>query len=626
MLNVLRKQAQSPLIQAIVLVIVIVFVFWGVGTHLSGRRNAVAVVNGTEISYQDYMRSYEQAVEGLRQQFGGKLPPGFVEQLGIKDQVLYRLIQTELLQQGGELAGIRVSDLPVQKRISEMEVFKKNGTFNLQRYKELLAQNRMTPASFEKGLQSDLRTDRVRESISSFALIPDNAAQRWLAYENEEIKLAYVKFEAADFTGKVQTDDKELAAWFATNKSKYLSEPKVRLKYLLFQQSDDEKQVELSEEELKAKYEEDKDRYRQPEQRHARHILFRVDEGSAEAERAAKKKKAEEVLALAQAENADFAALAKQYSDDTTNKEQGGDLGFFTAGRMVPAFDAAVFSMQPGEVRGPVETEFGFHIVKLEEIRPESVRGFDEVKDSIAAELRRQKAKNLTFQRAAAAYEDIIRAGSLDKYSQQSKEQVRMSEYFSRKEVPEGLPKDPKFLDAAFKLKKGELSSVIELRNGYAVLFADDLKEPELPELAAVHDKAAADFAEDKAAELAAKAAADLLTASREKKGLQAAEGAAVTETAFLKRSASAGKNVPPSPVLEDAFKLAWKNDLPEKPIQADNAWFVYEVKERRPGSSEADEQMRRQLLAAAQRDLLTAWLGSLQAKAKIQINQTLLK
>lgn len=290
MLNVLRKQAQSPLIQAIVMVIVIVFVFWGVGTHLSGRRNAVATVNGTEISYQDYMRSYEQAVEGLRQQFGGKLPPGFVEQLGIKDQVLYRMIQTELLQQGGEQAGIRVSNMPVQKRISEMKVFQENGAFNLQRYKDILAQNRMTPASFEKGLQSDLRTERVREAVSSFALIPDNAAQRWLAYENEEIKLAYVKFEAADFTDKVQVDDKELAAWFAKNKSKYLSEPKVRLKYLLFQQSDDEKQVELSDEELKAKYEEDKDRYQQPEQRHARHILFRVEQGASEAERVAAKK------------------------------------------------------------------------------------------------------------------------------------------------------------------------------------------------------------------------------------------------------------------------------------------------------------------------------------------------
>jgi peptidyl-prolyl cis-trans isomerase D len=254
------------------------------------------------------------------------------------------------------------------------------------------------------------------------------------------------------------------------------------------------------------------------------------------------------------------------------------------------------------------------------------VRSFDEVKDSIAAKLRRQKGKSLTFQRAAAAYEDIIRAGSLEKYSQQGKEQVRQSGYFSRKDELAELPKDPKFLDAAFKLNKGELSSVIELQNGYAVLFADDLKEPELPELAAVHDKAAADFAEDKAAELAAKAAADLLAASREKKALQPAEGAAVTETAFLKRSAAAGENVPPSPVLEDAFKLAWKNDLPANPVQADNAWFVYEVRERRPGSGEADEQMNRQLLAAAQRDLLTAWLGRLQAKARIQINQHLLK
>ncbi len=625
MLNVLRKQAQSTLIQAIVLIIVIVFVFWGVGSHMSGRRNAVAVVNGTEISYQDYMRSYEQAVDGLRQQFGGKLPPGFVEQLGIKDQVLYRLIQTELLRQGGAKAGITVSGLPVQKQISQMKIFQENGTFNLQRYKDILAQNKMTPSSFEKGLQSDLGTDRVRELVSSFALIPDNAAQRWLAYENEEIKLAYVKLDAAAFADKVQADDKELAAWFEQNKSKYLFEPKVRLKYLLFQQSEDEKQVELSGEELKAKYEEGKDRWQQREQRHARHILFRVEQGTAEAERAAKKKKAEEVLALAQAKGADFAALAKQHSDDTTNKDQGGDLGFFAAGRMVPAFDAAVFSMQPGEVQGPVETEFGFHLVKLEAIRPETVRGFDEVKDSIAAELRRQKAKSLTFKRAASAYEDIMRAGSLDKYSQQGKEQVRQSDYFSRKDAPEGLPKDAKFTDAAFKLKKGELSSVIELRDGYAVLFADDLKEPELPELATVHDKAAADFAEDKAAELAAKAAADMLAASREKKALQTAEGAALTETAFLKRSASAGEKVPPPQVLEEAFKLAWKENLPAKPVQVDKAWFVYEVKERRPGSGEADEQMSRQLLAAAQRDLLTAWLGSLQAGAKIQINQNLL-
>ncbi len=626
MLNVLRKQAQSPLIQSIVLVIVIVFVFWGVGTHLNGRRNAVAVVNDTEIPYQDYIRSYEQAIEGLRQQFGGKLPPGFAEQLGIKNQVLYRMIQTVLLQQGGEEAGIRVSDLPVQKKIGQMKAFEENGKFSIQRYKDILAQNRLTPASFEKGLQSDLHTERVQKLVGNFAFVPDNAAQRWLAYENEQIKLAYVKFEPSSFQDKVQTDEKDVAAWFEKNKPNYRSEPKIRLKYLFFKQSDEEQEVQIAEADLKAKYEEDQERYQQPEQRHARHILFRVKEGASEAERVAKQKQAEEVLALAQAKDADFAALAKQYSDDTSNKEQGGDLGFFAAGRMVPTFDKTVFSMQPGEIKGPVETEFGFHLIKLEAIRPESVRSFAEVKESIAAELRRQQAKSLTFKRAAAAYEDIMRAGSLDKYSQQSKEQVQQSDYFSQKEPAEGLPKDPKFLDAAFKLKKGELSSVIELRDGYAVLFADDLKEPELPKLEEVHEKVVADYTKEKAAELAAKAAADLLASSREKKTLQAAEGTVVTETDFLKRSAANGKDVPPSQVLEDAFKLAWKENLPAKPVQADDVWFVYQIKERQPGTDKADEQMQHQLLAAEQRDLLTAWMGSLQATAKIEINQSLLK
>jgi peptidyl-prolyl cis-trans isomerase D len=626
MLNVLRKQAQSPLIQGIVLVIVIVFVFWGVGTHLNGRRNAVATVNDVEIPYQDYIRSYEQAVEGLRQQFGGQLPTGFVEQLGIKNQVLYRLIQTELLRQGGEQAGIQVSDLPVQKKVSQMKAFEENGKFNLQRYKEILAQNRLTPASFEKSLQADLLTERIRKLIGNFAFVPANAAQRWLAYENEEIKLAYVTLEPSAFQDKVQTDEKDLAAWFAKNKPNYLSEPKIRLKYLLFNQSDEEKDVQITEAELKAKYEENKEQYEQPEQRHARHILFRVPEGASEAERVAKQKEAEKVLALAQAKNADFAALAKQYSEDTTNKEQGGDLGFFAAGRMVPAFDKTVFSMQPGEVKGPVETQFGFHLIKLEAIRPQSVRSFDEVKDSIAKELRRQEAKGLTFKRAAAAYEDIMRAGSLDKYSEQGKEKVQLSEYFAKKEPPKNLPNDPKFLDAAFKLKKGELSSVIELRDGYAVLFADDLKEPELPKLEDVHDKVAADYAKEKAAEMAQKAAADLLSTSRKEKALQTAEGATVKETAFLKRSSTTGPDVPPAEVLEDAFKLAWKENFPVKPVQAGDAWCIYQVKERKPGTGTADEQMQEQLLAAAQRDLLTAWLGSLQASATIQINHDLLK
>ncbi len=621
MLDFLRKQAQSTLIQTVVLIIAVVFIFWGVGTNLSGSRNSVATVNGTEISPVEYNRAYSQTVDGLQQQFGGKMPPGFAEQLGIREQVLYRLIQAELLRQGGEEAGIRISELPVQQRIAAMQVFHENGNFSLQRYKTVLEQNRMTPSSFEKGLKSDLSTERVQELAGSFAVISDNAAARWQAWSNEQLKLAYVKLEPAAFEAKVVADDKALAAWFEKNKEKYRSEPKVRLKYLLFNQSDDEKEVKIADEELRAKYEQDKESYRQPEQRHARHILFKIEKNAPENLRAEKKKQAEAVLTQAKAQGGDFAALAKQYSDDASNKDMGGDLGFFAAGRMVPAFDAAVFAMQPGEISGPIETEFGYHLIKLEEVKPETVRSFEQVKDSIAADLKRQQAKALSFKRAAAAYEAVMKAGSLDKYSQQEAGKVQVLEPFSRSERPQGLPADPKFVETAFGLKKGELSSIIELREGYAVLFADDVKEPEQPKLEAVKDKVLAAWKKEKAVELAAKAAADLLASSREKKALQSPEGGTVTVTGLLKRATPGGENAPPDEVQSEAFKLAWKEKLPAAPVQAGEAWFVYEVRERLAGEAKTDAATRQRLTTSAQRDLLTAWLASLQSKAKIQIS-----
>jgi peptidyl-prolyl cis-trans isomerase D len=626
MLDFLRKQAQSTLIQAVVVIIAVVFVFWGVGANLGGSRSSVATVNGADIPDADFSRAYSQALDGLQQQFGGKMPPGFADQLGIREQVLHRLIQAELLRQGGEEAGISISELPVRQRVAEMEVFQENGAFSLQRYKDILKQNRMTPGSFEKGLKSDLSADRVQELVGNFAVIPDNATARWQAWSEEQLKLAYVKLEPAAFEAAVAEDSQELAAWFEKNKEKYRSEPKVRLKYLLFKQSDDEKEVKVADEELKAKYEQDKESWRQPEQRHARHILFRVEDGAAADVKAAQLLKAEAALAQAQAAGADFAALAKEHSDDTSNKEQGGDLGFFAAGRMVPAFDQAVFSMQPGDISGPVETEFGYHLIKLEEIRPENVRSFEQVKDSIAAGLRRQQAKALSFKRAAAAYEAVMKAGSLDKYSEQAAGQMQVTEHFSRSGLPQNLPADPKFIEAAFNLKKGELSSIIELREGYAVLFADDVQEPELPKLETVQDKVLADWKKEKAAELAAKAAADLLAASREKQELQTPEGGAVTVTGFLKRMAPGGENAPPDQVQSDAFKLAWKEKMPTQPVQAGDAWFVYEVRERQAGEGAADEMTKQRLSASARHDLLTAWLSSLQSKAKIRISSAALR
>ncbi|RUM39109.1 MAG: hypothetical protein DSY58_01065 [Desulfobulbus sp.] len=629
MLNVFRKKAQSTLIQGLVLMIAVVFVFWGVGSNMNKNRNSVATVNGEEISLKDFQRSYDRAVENMRNQFGGQIPPGLLEKMGIKQQVLGQLVQTELFRQGGKKMGITVSDLAVQKVVEKTPVFQKDGHFDLAFYKRVLSQNRLTPKSYENGLKADLLTQRVTGAIGSFTVVPDAAVNSFQAYSDEEIKLAFVTFNPVDFEDKVSVQEEELSAWFEKNKEKFRSDPQIRLKYLFFGFDEDAAGITLSDEDLRKQYEAEKSTFTTPEKRHARHILFKVTENDSEAVKAEKKKEAEKVLALAK-QGKDFAKLAQEYSEGPT-RERGGDLGIFSRGRMVPSFDDAVFTLKTGEVSDLVQTRFGYHIIKVEEIFPASTRSFDVVKDNLASSMKKQRARGLTFTRGTTAYEGIMRAGSLEKYGQLNHETIAETDFFTRSTPPKDVPADKKFLEKAFSLNQGELSSLIELPDGYAIIFVDERKTPALPTLADVREKAVAGFTKEKAVDLARKAADDFLALSREKKGIEgAAEGVKVTTTPFLKRSASAGKDLPPAQVIQEGFTLPWKEKVAKKSLKVGKVFYVYEVADRRLNSEGIDDarkkQIRERLLASSRRVLIQSWLTGMQEKAKIWTNDSFLK
>ncbi|MCI5167415.1 MAG: hypothetical protein D3903_15300 [Candidatus Electrothrix sp. GM3_4] len=368
--------------------------------------------------------------------------------------------------------------------------------------------------------------------------------------------------------------------------------------------------------------------------KHARHILLKTAEGDSEAVRAEQRKKAEEVLQLARTEGSDFGALAKEYSEGPT-KERGGDLGFFSNGRMVPTFDKAVSSLQPGEISNVVETQFGYHIIKLEEIRPASVRTFEQVKDNLAVTLKKQKTKTLTFQRVTKAYEGIMRSGSLKKYSKEGEIELQTSDYFARTDLPEGIINDPKFLDVAFSLKQGALSNIVEIGEGYAILFVDDIQQPELPKLDAVRGQVVADYTKEKSQELASKAADELLAASKEQGGLQQAvqkeqeNQPEVKVTDFLQRSAN-GKDLPPNQLIQESFKMPWKQKLTQTPVQIGTSYYLFEVAERRAGTEKADVAKRNEargtLLASARKELVSSWVAALQSRSTIATNESLLK
>ena len=339
-------------------------------------------------------------------------------------------------------------------------------------------------------------------------------------------------------------------------------------------------------------------------------------------------KKKEDLAAkvLAQAKSGqDFAELAKKYSEGPS-RDRGGDLGFFRQGQMVPAFDKAVFTMQPGEIRGPVRTRFGLHLIKLIEIKPARTRPLAEVRDQIKKELLKEQGQAEAFKRASAAYEEIMRAGSLDNYAKVGKEKVITTDFFSKDKPPKDLPDRTTFLKTAFSLHKGELSSLVELPHGYAILFVDDIQEPAVPELAHVRKRVEADYRREKSMELASEAAQALLKKAREKGGLN--KVTQVKESDFVGR-ADHPDDVPAS-LVTAAFALPAKKHLPDKAVNKDRTFYLFEVIARKSEPSKLPakqrKNLRHQLLVDHQNRLLNDWLTLLQAKAKIWTNAKFLQ
>ncbi len=631
MLKILRRKAQSTVIQALVIIIALVFVFWGVGSGFGNKRNLMATVNKQEITLQDYQRAYENTVENYRQRFQGSIPDGFLEGLGIKQQVLSQLIQGALLRQGAQAMGITVSDLATREKIRQMAAFQKNGTFDLDLYKRVLSQNRLTPSGFEADIQNEMLAEAVIDSIKGFTDVGDSEINGRLQQRSEEIKLDYIAVSADSMKDKVEVDDEKLAKYFEEHRDSYRTKPRVKLKYIPFSLKDKADTIAIDAAEVEALYKKNRQQYNIPEKRRARHILFRVEDKTNELNKKVQRSKAEKILALAK-KGDDFAELAKKNSEGPT-ASRGGDLGFFARGMMDKSFEEAVFAMKPGEISDIVESSFGFHIIKLEEIKPAKIRTLEEVRDELEEQLRKQQARKALFAEANDVYESIIKAGSIDKYDTDGTRKVITTDYFADNSPPPDLPTDPAFLRSAFSLKKGELSSVIETGQGYAIIYVDDIEEPQVPEFATVRERVVADFTRDEAVKLARRSAEDLLKAAREKGNLAdvaAESGFSVQTTDFFRRDNGAATAKLPFQVIKKGFELSGKNPLPENIESSTDTFYVFRLADRRTpqqqGSDKEKEQLRNQLLGEKQNRLLNNWLAHMQSRSKIWINQKLLQ
>ena len=626
MLELMRRKAQSPYIQATILIIILVFVFWGVHTGNGPGRNDAATVNDQSISARDFQQAYERTVEQYRKQFNGALPDALVKMLNLRQQVMNQLVERTLLLQGAEKMGLRVSNEEVRTTIQTMGSFQSNGVFDIKRYKQLLSGSRLTPANFEASIRTDLLTNKVIDALGRFAQVTPVEINNRFVYDYETTTLDYLDFTGSEFTRQVKVAEDALAAFYETHKTEYKTAPQVKINYLFFAKKD---APPPSDEAIKEYYEQHLDQYKVPERRRARHILLKTTVNDNKETRAEIRKKMEKILAEAKS-GKDFAELAKNYSQDKSATD-GGDLGFFVRGRMVPSFEAVAFSMEEGQISDIVETQLGFHIIKLETISYPGQFSLADKKDEIAAILAAQDNGSHAFQTAGDAYEKIILAGSMQKYAEENKVPLNTTGFFTRDTPMKELTNKPALLAAAFTLNKGELSSLIEDRDGISILTIEDRKEPVVPPLADVKTQVEKDFITAEARKLAEKAAQDTLDAVNNGTPLakEAAKLARKIKEATYSRSEQPATDLP-SLVLEKGLELSVNAPTPRKIITDNDTFYVIVLKERKEpaaeGLADKETELREKLLAENQRAMITAWLENLRRNSKITLNQQFLE
>jgi peptidyl-prolyl cis-trans isomerase D len=626
MLNVMRKNAQNWLIKLILGAIVVVFVFWGVGSFTNKQANRIAQVNGEPISAEAYRTAYNNMVEQYRQRFGGQLTDEMLEMLNIKRQVVDQLISQRVLLQEAERQDLRVTNEELSASIAEIPAFQRDGAFDTRLYRSLLSRLRLSPEEFEINQRQQLMVQKVSDLVVASAFVGPEEVRQNYDWENAGVNLDYVLVDSGRYED-LTADADELAAFYEQNKANYKTAPQVQVRYLLFSPADFEDQVTVTAEEVEEYFNTHPDEFRKEKTVSARHILLKVAP-DADAETVEKRRQeAAEIAAKAKA-GEDFAELAKTYSEGPS-KDSGGNLGSFKRGTMVKPFADKAFSMQPGEVSDPVKTQFGWHIIKVEKVNPEKVDDLATATPKIEKKLREQKSKTLAFDTAEGFYENVFTPEDFVQVAKERGLTLVTSEFFEQDKGPAAkIPNKRKFAQTAFDLPENEVSEIIDLNTAYVILQTMTKKSAAEQALDAVKDRAMADLLKEKREEKAKKVAEAILAAAKAEGSnlaqASAAEGFSLKSTGLFKRNDSIPEIGYEREITKAAFALTAQTPLADQVFKAAKGYYVIALKAREGADPEGfaaqEETIRQRLLHQKQSAVYEKWLADAKARAEIVI------
>jgi len=631
MLQFMRQRASSWMIKVILSIIVLAFVFMGVGNFRDREATVAARVNGEVVAAAAFQNRYYQLLERVRQQFGNNLSDDMLDMLNLKEQAMEQLIGEKLIIQQAHEYGLRVTDAELARSIREISAFQRNGRFDQSLYNRVLQQNRLMPEAFEQRQRRQLLVDKMHAIITGSVKMSAEEARRWYDWQNTRIKINYVLFPPDQYAGTSPAAE-DLAAHYREHQEDYQSPARVKISYLAFTPAQYTDQVTVSDDEIQAYYQENRQEYAREKTVQARHILIRVAAEASEDQVAAKREQAAEVYGKIKA-GLDFAAAARQYSEGPSAAD-GGQLGAFKKEDMVAPFAEKAFSMEAGQVSQPVRTRFGWHLIKVEKVNPAADTPLAEVKEEIRQNIARDRARDLAYEAAVSAFDIALEENSLKAAASFEDREAVTTPFFSSQEKIAGIPGSGRLVQEAFTLSVGDISDVLEIEGDWYLFQVAERQAPQVPPLEEIRARVAVDFQQQMQEEKAAAAAEAFLSDLQNKAQTmaQAADQAGLTmnTTDFFGR----GESIPsigrvPS-LAESAFALTPEEPVADSVLAGKGGYYVIALADRRlPDAAEFAEnrdQAEQGLLQRKKDRAFSQWLDVMRGRSEIMVEERFLE
>jgi len=579
-------------------------------------------VGDQDITVGEFQTLYRQQLQNYQAQSGGQITAEILQSMGIDRQLLQQMIDEYVALQEATRLGVTVSEAEIRESILSNPNFQQNGQFiGDAAIIQLLSLQRppVTAQQFKEGVRQSLILQRLQSALTDWITVTDEELELEHVRRNERVRVSTVSFRADDFREGIEATDDDVAALFEQNANAYLVPEKRQLRFALIDIPALRETFVPSDIDVQAYYDNNPDRYSDPIALRASHILLRT-EGKELTEVQAQ---AEGIVTEARG-GADFAELARQYSEDESTKDAGGDLGQIAPGQMVPEFEGAAFALSQDEISDPINSMFGVHIIKATEKSGGTTQQLDAVRDSIIDLLKQESADARATALATAMAAEITEAADLDTAALRRGLEVQESGFAGLGEPILGLGFSTEVTTQAFQLEEGQIAGPIQTPSGPAFVTVTEIQPPYVPLLEEVRERVRDDVIRRKAfvtAQERATAVAAQLRSSNDFKAAAEAEALVVNDSDLITRGATipgVGLNVA---VEELAFSLAVGET--SGPVLTGNSAVILHVHEHEE-ASQADfranlEQLRNEILADRQGQFFAAYMEN--AKTRITIN-----